>query len=100
LAFFESYFSNFIEGTKFLIDEAKEIVDENKIIPNRADDSHDILGTFRIVSDITEMQHAPNTKEDFIEKLKSRHSIILASRIDKRPGNHRMEVSSRRWEVH
>jgi len=86
LAFFESYFSNFIEGTEFLIDEAKEIVYENKIIPNRVDDSHDILGTFRIVSDITEMQQAPNTKEDFIENLKGRHAIILASRSDKRPG--------------
>ena len=86
LAFFESYFSNFIEGTEFLIDEAKEIVFENKIIPNRTDDSHDILGTFRILSDITGMQQTPNTKEDFIEKLKSRHSVILASRSDKRPG--------------
>lgn len=86
LAFFESYFSNFIEGTEFLIDEAKEIVFENKIIQNRAGDSHDVLGTFRIVSDITGMQQAPNTKEEFIEKLKSRHSIILASRIDKLPG--------------
>ena len=86
LAFFESYFSNFIEGTEFLIDEAKEIVYENKIIPNRADDSHDVLGTFRIVSDITEMQQVLNTKEDFIEKLKARHAIILASRSNKRPG--------------
>lgn len=86
LAFFECYFSNFIEGTEFLIDEAKEIVFENKIIPNRTDDSHDILGTFRIVSDITEMQQTPETKEDFIEKLKIRHSIILASRKDKHPG--------------
>lgn len=86
LAFFESYFSNFIEGTEFLIDEAKEIVYENKIIPNRTEDSHDVLGTFRVVSDITEMQQVPNSKEEFIEKLKSRHSIILASRVDKRPG--------------
>lgn len=86
LAFFESYFSNFIEGTKFLIDEAKEIIYENKIIPNRVDDSHDVLGTFRIVSDITEMQQTPKTKKEFIEKLKSRHSIIFASRSDKHPG--------------
>lgn len=86
LAFFESYFSNFIEGTEFLIDEAKEIVYENKIIPNRADDSHDILGTFKVVSDITGMQQTPDTKEDFIEKLKRLHAIILASRIDKLPG--------------
>jgi len=86
LAFFESYFSNYIEGTEFLIGEAKEIIYENRIIPNRVDDSHDVLGTFRIVSDITEMQQIPKTKEDFIEKLKRRHSILLSSRSDKRPG--------------
>ena len=86
LAFYESYFSNFIEGTEFLIDEAREIVFENKIIPTRVDDSHDILGTFRIVSDITEMQQTPGTREEFIEILKSRHSTILAARKDKHPG--------------
>jgi hypothetical protein len=86
LAFFESYFSNYIEGTEFLIDEAKEIIYENKIIPNRADDSLDVLGTFRVVSDITEMQQIPKTREDFIEQLKRRHAIILSSRSNKRPG--------------
>lgn len=86
LAFFESYFSNFIEGTKFLVDEAKEIVYENKIIPNRADDSHDILGTFRVVSNITEMKQALQSKEDFIAKIKNRHEFILSSRSDKHPG--------------
>jgi len=86
LAFFESYFSNFIEGIEFLVDEAKEIVYENKIIPNRAEDSHDILGTFRVVSNITEMKQAPKSKEDFIAKIKNCHEVILASRSDKHPG--------------
>jgi hypothetical protein len=86
LAFFESYFSNFIEGTEFLIDEAKAIVYDNQIIPNRVDDSHDVLGTFRIVSNIAEMQKTPASAGELFDLLKSRHAIILASRQDKHPG--------------
>jgi len=51
LPFFESYFSNFIEGTEFDIGEAYEIVYEGVIPQERSDDAHDVLGTFRIVSD-------------------------------------------------
>ena len=43
LAFFESYFSNYIEGTPFTIDEAEEIVSTGKEAYNRYEDSHDIL---------------------------------------------------------
>ena len=31
LAFFEAYFSNFVEGTEFVVDEAAEIVFGNQI---------------------------------------------------------------------
>ena len=45
-AFFESYFSNYIEGTTFTVAEAESIVFDGRIIENRSADSHDILGTF------------------------------------------------------
>lgn len=38
-AFFEAYFSNFIEGTTFTVDEAERIVFEGQIIENRSADS-------------------------------------------------------------
>jgi len=50
LPFFETYFSNFIEGTEFELDEAVAVVYEGKQIPGRADDSHDLLGTYRVVA--------------------------------------------------
>lgn len=59
LAFFEAYFSNYIEGTEFTVEEAKEIVFEQKIIRHRSVDSHDILGTYQIVSNLMEMTKAP-----------------------------------------
>lgn len=37
-AFFEAYFSNYIEGTTFLVSEAESIIFEGAIIPNRSED--------------------------------------------------------------
>lgn len=85
-AFFESYFSNYIEGTVFEIDEAKQIIQTNKPIPSRNDDSHDVLGTYQIVSNKKEMEHTPSTPEEFLKIIAFRHSILLSTRVDKKPG--------------
>lgn len=44
-AFFEAYFSNYIEGTTFTVEEAEDIVFHGQIVENRNEDSHDILKT-------------------------------------------------------
>ena len=85
-AFFESYFSNYIEGTVFEIEEAKKIIETNKPLPARNDDSHDVLGTYQIVSNLKEMQITPTTPEEFLKIICFRHSILLSSRLDKNPG--------------
>jgi hypothetical protein len=85
-AFFESYFSNYIEGTVFEIDEAKQIIQTNKPIPARNDDSHDVLGTYQIVSTKKEMEITPSTPEEFLKIIAFRHSILLSARVDKNPG--------------
>ena len=54
-AFFESYFSNYIEGTVFEVDEAKSIVETNRPLPARKEESDDVLGTYKIVSNKDEM---------------------------------------------
>ncbi|MDP9115832.1 MAG: Fic family protein [Actinomycetota bacterium] len=86
LPFFESYFSNFIEGTEFEVDQAVAIVYEGARIPGRADDSHDLLGTYRIVNDLADMRTVATDANDFIQLLRSRHATILAGRPDKNPG--------------
>lgn len=86
LPFFESYFSNFIEGTEFEIQEAHDIIFEEKIIQGRLEDTHDILGTFKIVSDSKEMKRNAKNAFQFVELLKYRHSLILRGRPDKHPG--------------
>lgn len=85
-AFFESYFSNYIEGTVFEIDEAKKIIQSNKPLPARNDDSHDVLGAYQIVSNKKEMGITPTTPEEFLKILSFRHSILMRARIDKTPG--------------
>jgi len=85
-AFFESYFSNYIEGTVFEIDEAKQIIQTNKPILSRNDDSHDVLGTYQIISNKKEMEVVPSTPEEFLKIIAFRHSILLSARVDKKPG--------------
>jgi len=86
LAFYEAYFSNFIEGTEFSVEEAKEIVFEGVIPAERPEDAHDVLGTFRIVSDTAEMSRIPGSGAEFIDLLQARHARIMEGRPDKKPG--------------
>ena len=86
VAFFESYFSNFIEGTKFTVEEAQDIIFKGSIPEERPNDAHDVLGTFRIVSDEREMRQLPKSFEDFIEKLRARHATVMSARPEKNPG--------------
>lgn len=93
LAFFEAYFSNYIEGTEFQVEEAADIVFRGKIVPQRPADTHDILGTNRIVSNSAEMSRVPASAQELIELLKSRHATLLTGRPEKQPGRFKEEVN-------
>lgn len=85
-AFFDAYFSNYIEGTHFEVGEAKKIIDSGKIPALRPADAHDILGTYRVVSSLENMYLVPDTAEKLLNLLCERHSEILSGRSEKRPG--------------
>jgi fido (protein-threonine AMPylation protein) len=85
-AFFEAYFSNFIEGTVFEVSEAKKIIDTGIPLPGRSDDSHDVLGTYQVVSNKNEMIIVPQNGDEFLGLLQSRHKNLLSARVDKHPG--------------
>ena len=84
--FYESYFSNYIEGTEFLIEEAKEIIASETPLPAREEDSHDVLGTYQIVSNKEEMSIVPTAAGMLLTLLRERHAILLRSRTSKKPG--------------
>ncbi len=85
-SFFESYFSNYIEGTEFDVDQAKEIVDSGMPAPRRKEDSHDILGTFKILSNREEMKRCPSSPEELFMILSRRHAVLLEGRPQMNPG--------------
>ncbi len=91
LSFFEAYFSNFIEGTQFAVQEAIDIVFHGAIPADRPQDAHDVLGTFRACSDQDDMRHPPGNNDEFIQMLKARHAIFMAERTDKRPGEFKLK---------
>ena len=85
-AFWESYFSNYIEGTTFTVDEARRIVFDGEQIGGRQADSHDVAGTYRIVSDIDELSRTARDPRELIELLRYRHSVLMAGRPNVQPG--------------
>ena len=98
-AFFESYFSNYIEGTIFELEEAKSIVKTETPIANRDEDSHDVLGTYRIDSNLKEMNQTPSTHDELLKILQYRHHILLEARKSKKPGQFK-DKNNRAGDTH
>jgi hypothetical protein len=93
LPFFDAYFSNFIEGTEFAVDEAAEIVFKGHIPKTRPEDAHDVLGTWRVLSNPHEMSRLPRNIDELATLLKSRHAQIMEGRPDKGPGRFKTEAN-------
>lgn len=90
-AFLESYFSNYIEGTEFELEEAHAIVMANKPLQYREDDSHDVIGTFNAILDSTARPMMPSDFESFALQLKAWNRQVIFSRSNKRPGEWKVE---------
>ncbi len=90
-AFVESYFSNFIEGTQFELDEAHQIVVHGRPLKYREDDSHDILGTYHAILDSVARPHFPSDFDTFLMQLKTWNQRVIYSRAEKRPGEIKTE---------
>lgn len=86
LPFFEAYFSNYIEGTKFTVDDAREIVETQTPPARRSADGHDILGTHRCVVDPIGRAQTSADPEALVELLRARHKTIMVGRPDVGPG--------------
>jgi len=98
-AFFEAYFSNYIEGTEFELEDAKRIIETDTAMPNRDEDSHDVLGTYKLVSNKTEMSITPTSPENMLEMLLYRHQVLLNARTSMKPGQFK-DKNNRAGETH
>ena len=86
LGFWEAYFSNYIEGTEFAVAEAQAIVSTGEPPVDRTADGHDILGTYRIVTDPHDRARTPRDLADFYDVLQVRNAEILVGRPELGPG--------------
>ena len=93
LPFFEAYFSNFIEGTEFAVDEAAAIVFTGVIPKTRPAGAHDVLGTWNVVSGTREMSRLPRDPAELVALLKSRHARVMEGRPEKEPGRFKTEAN-------
>ena len=86
LPLFEAYFSNYIEGTEFPIDDAIDIALGGNIPAARPADAHDIKGTYEVVNDLDGMRTPIGSADDFLDVMRERHAAIMAGRPEKNPG--------------
>ena len=101
VSFFDAYFSNYIEGTEFEIDEARSIVFDNVIPRGRQEDAHDVIGTYAVVGSETLMSRSVRddaTPDEFLERVRHWHARIMEKRPEKRPGQWK-EVANRAGET-
>jgi fido (protein-threonine AMPylation protein) len=93
LPFFDAYFSNYIEGTEFTVEEAREIVFERIVPPHRPADAHDVLGTYALVSDRNEMRRLPRSLDDYLDILRNRHRRMMGQRPEAQPGEFKTQAN-------
>lgn len=92
-AFLESYFSNFIEGTEFDVQEARGFVLDGKPIDQRPKDSHDILGVFRQALDPGWANQTLASGEAVLTQLRQRHADQMRERPEVGPGDFKVQAN-------
>jgi hypothetical protein len=90
-AFFEAYFSNYIEGTEFTLEEAERIVFDGVLPQQRPKDAHDILGTYRLVADPEQRARIPHDADELLAILLAQHAMMLSERPEVGPGSFKVE---------
>ncbi len=95
-AFIESYFSNYIEGTEFELEEAHRIVMSGQPAPTRENDSHDLIGTFNAILASVQDPQLPATREAFERQLQDWNRQVLFARLSRNPGQWKAESNRAR----
>jgi hypothetical protein len=90
-AFIETYFSNYIEGTEFELEEAHDIVVQGRPLKYREDDSHDILGTYQAILESKAAPSIPQSFEAFASRVRQWNRQVIESRSAMNPGEFKSE---------
>ena len=92
-AFLESYFSNFIEGTEFDVQDARGFVLDGKPIQDRPKDSHDVVGVFRQALSPAWVNQTLSSGEPVLVQLRARHADQMAERPEVGPGEFKVKAN-------
>lgn len=92
-AFYEAYFSNWIEGTEFEVEEAEEIVFLGRVPLQRPADAHDVRGTFEAVTDARLRSWSVRDADDLEEYLRAAHSLVMGGRPEVGPGAYKVRAN-------
>jgi Fic/DOC family len=93
-SFIEAYFSNYIEGTRFLVEEAKHIVFDGRVPAQRPQDGHDVLATYRQLINLGARAPSAVDIAAFEEEIKARHADLMASRPENDPGRYKQQPNA------
>lgn len=85
-SFVEAYFTNYIEGTRFLVDKARRIVFEHEPADGRPQDGRDVTQTFAQVASIVPGEARASSVDEFMAEIRERNARLLDARPDKKPG--------------
>lgn len=89
LPFYEAYFSNYIEGTTFTLDEAAGIVFDRVIPARRPADAHDVIGTYRLVADPEQRVRRASSGTELGAIIRGWHGTLMGGRPEADPGSYR-----------
>ena len=93
-SFIEAYFSNYIEGTRFLVEEAKHIVFDGVVPAQRPQDGHDVLATYRQLVNLGVRAPSSTDLKEFEEEIKARHADLMWGRPENDPGRYKQRPNA------
>ena len=85
-SFVEAYFTNYIEGTRFLVDKAKRIVFDGDDPDGRPQDGRDVTQSYAQLVRFAKGDTSAATASEFMDEVKERNRSLLDSRPDRSPG--------------
>ncbi len=94
VSFVEAYFTNYIEGTKFLVEKAKRIVFEDGEADGRPADGRDVTQTYVQVADMWPGTPQAASVQEFLDEISERNRVLLAARPEKSPGVFKRDPNS------
>lgn len=74
LAFYESYFSNYIEGTEFTPEDAHDIALDERVVAGQSKEGHDIRALYTLYATPEVFLREDRSPDEFLENLKYWHA--------------------------